>query len=57
MNRQKIMAAVSTAAFFSALGIAGAVEQGAPLIRMLLVFPLLAVFAETALRAQNKNRR
>lgn len=51
MKRDKIMAALAVAAFFYAMGVVGAVEQGAPLGRLLLVIPALAlsyIFARSA---------
>lgn len=41
--KKKLLAALSGAAFFYALGIVGAVEQGAALSRLWWTIPLLAL--------------
>ena len=51
--KRNIMAALSGVAFFYALGIVGAVEQGAALSRLWLTLPALAVGWLFALLAQN----
>ena len=54
MNTKKtVLTALSGAAFFYALGIVGAVEQGAALSRLWWTIPLLALGCLFALGAQN----
>ena len=51
--KKKVMAALSGAAFLYALGIVGAVENGAPLARMWWTIPLLALAAFLGLKSMN----
>ena len=46
--KKNILAALSGAAFFYALGIVGGVENGAALSRMIWIVPLLALAAVCA---------
>ena len=48
--KKKLLAALSGAAFLYALGIVGAVENGAPLVREWWTIPLLALSAWCAFR-------
>lgn len=52
-TKKRITAALSCAAFFYALGIVGAVEQGAALSRLWWTIPLLLVGWLFALLSQN----
>lgn len=48
--KKKLLAALSGAAFIYALGIVGAVENGAPFVRVWWTIPLLALSAFCAFR-------
>ena len=50
-TKRRIKAALSGAAFLYALGIVGAVENGAPLARMWWTIPLLALAAFLGLKS------
>ena len=48
MNRKTILAVGAALAFFAVLGLAGAVEQGAGLSRMIFAIPALTAFGACA---------
>lgn len=54
--KKRIMAALSGAAFLYALGIVGAVEQGAALARLWWTLPLLAFSAWAARQSENSEK-